>query len=106
MVTFLQTIRLDGLQVSYTSGTVLLYICFINDLTTCSLKYHRLHPEYIMTRIEKLGTTYKLRILLIQSDIVSSSIISASDAISQSVHSPNTKSPFGSLQRYVTLANL
>ncbi|PBK74446.1 DNA repair protein rad10 [Armillaria solidipes] len=34
-----------------------------------SLKYHRLHPEYIHTRIEKLGHSYNLRILLILSDI-------------------------------------
>ncbi|KAJ4498053.1 restriction endonuclease type II-like protein [Lentinula lateritia] len=34
-----------------------------------SLKYHRLHPEYIHTRIEKLAHHYTLRILLILSDI-------------------------------------
>ncbi|KAJ7647244.1 restriction endonuclease type II-like protein [Roridomyces roridus] len=34
-----------------------------------SLKYHRLHPEYIHTRIEKLGHSYTLRILLIMSDV-------------------------------------
>ncbi|KIM40066.1 hypothetical protein M413DRAFT_73556 [Hebeloma cylindrosporum] len=34
-----------------------------------SLKYHRLHPEYIHTRIEKLGLSYNLRILLILCDI-------------------------------------
>ncbi|KAF9475779.1 DNA repair protein rad10 [Pholiota conissans] len=34
-----------------------------------SLKYHRLHPEYIHTRIEKLGHSYNLRILLILCDI-------------------------------------
>ncbi|KIJ61300.1 hypothetical protein HYDPIDRAFT_96724 [Hydnomerulius pinastri MD-312] len=41
--------------------------------TTCilflSLKYHRLHPEYIHTRIEKLGRSYNLRILLILCDV-------------------------------------
>ncbi|KAH7913894.1 restriction endonuclease type II-like protein [Hygrophoropsis aurantiaca] len=41
--------------------------------TTCalflSLKYHRLHPEYIHTRIEKLGHSYNLRILLILCDV-------------------------------------
>ena len=36
-----------------------------------SLKYHRLHPEYIHQRIEKLGHRYNLRILLIVCDIVS-----------------------------------
>ncbi|KAH6910356.1 DNA excision repair protein ERCC-1, partial [Coprinopsis sp. MPI-PUGE-AT-0042] len=34
-----------------------------------SLKYHRLHPEYIHTRIEKLGHTYTLRLLLILCDV-------------------------------------
>ncbi|KAF9012392.1 restriction endonuclease type II-like protein [Cyathus striatus] len=34
-----------------------------------SLKYHRLHPEYIPTRIEKLGHSYTLRILLILCDV-------------------------------------
>ncbi|KAG1765015.1 restriction endonuclease type II-like protein [Suillus occidentalis] len=34
-----------------------------------SLKYHRLHPEYIHTRIEKLGHAYNLRILLIMCDV-------------------------------------
>ncbi|KAK7057111.1 DNA excision repair protein ERCC-1 [Favolaschia claudopus] len=34
-----------------------------------SLKYHRLHPEYIHTRIEKLGLSYSLRILLVLSDV-------------------------------------
>jgi len=41
--------------------------------TTCilflSLKYHRLHPEYVHTRIEKLGPSYNLRILLIMCDV-------------------------------------
>ena len=37
-----------------------------------SLKYHRLHPEYIAQRIDSLGTSYNLRILLILCDIVSS----------------------------------
>lgn len=41
--------------------------------TTCvlflSLKYHRLHPEYIHTRIEKLGHAYNLRVLLIMCDV-------------------------------------
>ncbi|KAG5639406.1 hypothetical protein H0H81_002938 [Sphagnurus paluster] len=34
-----------------------------------SLKYHRLHPEYIHIRIEKLGQSYTLRILLVLCDI-------------------------------------
>ncbi|KAI5117222.1 hypothetical protein M0805_008692 [Coniferiporia weirii] len=41
--------------------------------TTCalflSLKYHRLHPEYIHQRIQKLGSTYNLRILLLMCDV-------------------------------------
>ncbi|TFK25667.1 DNA repair protein rad10 [Coprinopsis marcescibilis] len=34
-----------------------------------SLKYHRLHPDYIAARIEKLGHSYTLRILLILCDV-------------------------------------
>ncbi|KAI0798713.1 restriction endonuclease type II-like protein [Irpex lacteus] len=34
-----------------------------------SLRYHRLHPEYIHQRIERLGSAYNLRILLILCDI-------------------------------------
>ncbi|KAJ8076520.1 ssDNA endonuclease and repair protein rad10 [Marasmius tenuissimus] len=34
-----------------------------------SLKYHRLHPEYIHTRIEKLSRNYGLRILLVLCDV-------------------------------------
>ncbi|KAF9793245.1 restriction endonuclease type II-like protein [Thelephora terrestris] len=34
-----------------------------------SLKYHRLHPEYISQRIDSLGSSYNLRILLILCDI-------------------------------------
>lgn len=36
----------------------------------CSLRYHRLHPEYIHQRIEKLGHSYNLRILLLMCDVV------------------------------------
>ncbi|CAN8098090.1 unnamed protein product [Discula destructiva] len=42
-------------------------------LTTCalflSLKYHRLHPEYIYTRIRNLQGRYNLRVLLAMVDI-------------------------------------
>ncbi|KAI0014787.1 restriction endonuclease type II-like protein [Xylariomycetidae sp. FL0641] len=42
-------------------------------LTTCalflSLKYHRLHPEYIYTRIRNLQGRYNLRVLLTMVDI-------------------------------------
>ncbi|KAF4549490.1 Binding domain of DNA repair protein Ercc1 (rad10/Swi10)-containing protein [Elsinoe fawcettii] len=34
-----------------------------------SLKYHRLHPEYIYTRIKALGGRYNLRIVLVLVDI-------------------------------------
>ncbi|KAL9614059.1 MAG: hypothetical protein Q9167_001413 [Letrouitia subvulpina] len=46
---------------------------FVLGVTTCalflSLKYHRLHPEYIYNRIQKLGHKYNLRILLTMVDI-------------------------------------
>ncbi|TIB67139.1 DNA repair protein rad10 [Wallemia mellicola] len=35
-----------------------------------SLRYHRLHPEYIHTRVERLGAMYQLRILLLMCDVV------------------------------------
>ncbi|KAI5817439.1 mating-type switching protein swi10 [Pyronema omphalodes] len=34
-----------------------------------SLKYHKLHPSYIFTRIQTLGTSYNLRLLLVLVDI-------------------------------------
>ncbi|KAL2755888.1 hypothetical protein ACRALDRAFT_1050827 [Sodiomyces alcalophilus JCM 7366] len=46
---------------------------YVLGLTTCalflSLKYHRLHPEYIYQRIRKLQGKYNLRILLTLVDI-------------------------------------
>ncbi|KAJ9091874.1 hypothetical protein QFC21_007072 [Naganishia friedmannii] len=40
-----------------------------------SLKYHRLHPEYLHTRIESIRGMYLLRVLLIMCDIVSSPVL-------------------------------
>ncbi|KAN0062448.1 ssDNA endonuclease and repair protein rad10 [Thecaphora frezii] len=34
-----------------------------------SLRYHRLHPEYIHSRIQRLGQMYTLRVLLVQCDV-------------------------------------
>jgi DNA excision repair protein ERCC-1 len=46
---------------------------YILGLTTCalflSLKYHRLHPEYIYNRIKQLAGKYNLRVLLVMVDI-------------------------------------
>ena len=46
---------------------------FVLGTTTCalflSLKYHRLHPEYIYNRIRSLGHKYNLRVLLTMVDI-------------------------------------
>ena len=46
---------------------------FVLGNTTCalflSLKYHRLHPEYIYARIKSLGGKYNLRVLLTMVDI-------------------------------------
>lgn len=46
---------------------------YVLGATTCalflSLKYHRLHPEYIYSRIRALGGKYNLRILLTMVDI-------------------------------------
>jgi DNA excision repair protein ERCC-1 len=61
------------LWLRYTSHTVTI-LCANNR---ASLKYHRLHPEYIHTRIEKLGHTYTLRLLLILCDVVRALLLSA-----------------------------
>ena len=46
---------------------------YVLGATTCalflSLKYHRLHPEYIYARIRALGHKYNLRVLLTMVDI-------------------------------------
>lgn len=46
---------------------------FVLGATTCalflSLKYHRLHPEYVYNRIKNLAGKYNLRILLVMVDI-------------------------------------
>ena len=46
---------------------------YVLGATTCalflSLKYHRLHPEYIYNRIRALGKLYNLRVLLVMVDI-------------------------------------
>ena len=46
---------------------------YVLGATTCalflSLKYHRLHPEYVYSRIRALGHKYNLRILLTMVDI-------------------------------------
>lgn len=64
--------RLGEQRVCYTWGTGG-YPCqsiLILNMDMCSLKYHRLHPEYIHQRIERLGHSYSLRILLLLCDIV------------------------------------
>ena len=46
---------------------------YVLGATTCalflSLKYHRLHPEYIYNRIKQLAGKYNLRVLLVMVDI-------------------------------------
>ena len=46
---------------------------YVLGATTCalflSLKYHRLHPEYIYRRIRELGKRYNLRLILVLVDI-------------------------------------
>nr|POE71390.1 mating-type switching protein swi10 [Quercus suber] len=46
---------------------------YVVGVTTCalflSLKYHRLHPEYIYTRIKNLQGKYNLRVVLVMVDI-------------------------------------
>lgn len=46
-----------------------LSITFLAD--GASLKYHRLHPEYIHQRIDKMKGHYHFRVMLVLCDIVS-----------------------------------
>jgi Binding domain of DNA repair protein Ercc1 (rad10/Swi10) len=62
-----------------------------------SLRYHRLHPEYIHQRIERLGQSYNLRILLLMCDIVRPPPLSPSYPPKR-FPSQNTKSRFESSQ--------
>lgn len=66
----------------------LLLNAFLDDI---SLKYHRLHPEYIHTRIEKLAHLYTLRVLLILSDIVSQTMFITYSSVFILASSLNTK---------------
>lgn len=46
---------------------------YVTGATSCvlflSMRYHRLHPEYIYTRLGKLGKDFELRVLLVLVDI-------------------------------------
>jgi len=48
---------------------VLSFVGFVSF--SSRLRYHRLHPEYLHQRIEKLGAMYQLRVLLVMCDVVS-----------------------------------
>lgn len=54
-------------QVGLSNGV--LFLRYVRKLTP-SLRYHRLHPEYIHTRIQKLAHMYTLRVLLVVCDVV------------------------------------
>lgn len=61
-------------QVGATTGVLYLrYALYLSvfkqNLTVRSIRYHRLHPEYVHTRIQKLGTAYHLRVLLVMCDV-------------------------------------
>ncbi|KAH9972581.1 restriction endonuclease type II-like protein [Lactifluus volemus] len=58
---------LPDYQVGRTTGVLFSVFLFLRVLP--SLRYHRLHPEYIHQRIERLGQSYNLRILLLMCDI-------------------------------------
>lgn len=46
-------------------------VLIVRSINLSSLKYHRLHPEYLHNRIERLRGMYLLRVLLLICDIVS-----------------------------------
>ncbi|XP_008850257.1 DNA excision repair protein ERCC-1 isoform X2 [Nannospalax galili] len=52
---------------------------YVLGQSTCalflSLRYHHLHPDYIHERLQSLGKTFALRVLLVQVDVVSPSDI-------------------------------
>lgn len=74
------TIRLGEQRVYYFSGACSYIGLSLEGLQlgSCpiSLRYHRLHPEYIHQRIEKLGHAYNLRILLLMCDVVRAELYS------------------------------
>ncbi|KAI8321197.1 DNA repair protein rad10 [Martensiomyces pterosporus] len=54
---------------SYSSDIIPDYVVGLSScILYLSIKYHRLHPEYITKRIEQLGKNYKLRVLLVLVD--------------------------------------
>lgn len=71
--TFCLTIKSAERQVSSSSGSSS-FLSYLRPTASRfwyhSLRYHRLHPEYIHQRIERLGLSYNLRILLLMCDIV------------------------------------
>ena len=71
MVVDYQVGRTTGvLFLRYTLNKNKMVISTLIDVTS-SLRYHRLHPEYVHQRIQKLGHSYTLRILLVMCDVVS-----------------------------------
>ena len=40
-------------------------------MCVCSVRYHTLHPNYIHERLERLGSSFELRLLLVLVDAVS-----------------------------------
>lgn len=64
-----------------------------------SLKYHRLHPEYIYQRIERLANMYTLRVLLLMCDVVRRRMQSL--GIFDIVHRASISSLSARLQRYM-----
>lgn len=60
----------------------------IMSLRLASLRYHRLHPEYIHQRIERLAHMYTLRILLLLCDIVRGRIHRLAEGLSAAERAP------------------
>lgn len=86
-------------------------VCFLESrqllwfqlICCCSLKYHRLHPEYIYGRIEQLGShAYNLRILLILCDVVSCFLLCPSRDLYTTSRRVNTEILSANLQRWVS----
>jgi hypothetical protein len=87
--------------VYYISGMSRALLMYPSAKEVWSLKYHRLHPEYIHQRIERLGHSYNLRILLLLCDVVSTNVVSFIDKHSLMRDRVNIKILYANLPRYV-----
>ena len=56
-------------QVCLPSAAHIRYVSKLTHHHQCSIKYHLLHPEYILTRMRQLGSKFNLSIVLCLVDV-------------------------------------